>query len=96
MRTLSIGLGAAAATFVALFAVVGALYLVQLLGMLGLFLGVEALMVGGAIWLGRNRLRMPGIADVAIVGLLIAAVLLLLWAFQPTYTYPMGERLKQH
>lgn len=89
MRTLSLGLGAAAATFVVLFAVVGANYLVQLFGALSVFLGLEAMLVGTAIWLDRSRRQVPDWIAVSVI--VIAAVLLLLWA-QPTYMQP----LKQH
>lgn len=95
MRTLSLGLGAAAATFVVLFAMVGALYLVQLFGVLGLFWGVEALLVGTAIWLHQTRRQVPEWIAVSAIAI---AVLLLLVATLPTYHYPMGvpEPLKQH
>jgi hypothetical protein len=89
VRTLSLGLGAAAATFVALFAVVGAYYLVQFLGALGVFLGIEALVVGTAIWLRQTGRRVP--EWIVVVAIVIAAVFWFL-ATQPTYLTP----IKQH
>jgi hypothetical protein len=89
VRTLSVGLGAAAATFVALFAVVGANYLVQFLGALSVFLAVEALLVGTAVWLNLNRRRVP---EWIVVAAIVTAAVFLLLATQPTYLAP----IKQH
>jgi hypothetical protein len=85
---MSLGLGAAAATFVALFAVVGAKYLVQFFGALSVFLGVETLVVGTAIWLRQTGRRVP--EWIVVAAIVIAAVLLLL-ANQPTYMTPIKE-----
>ena len=86
MRTLALGAGAAAATFVALFAMSILFPRFQSFPAVTLFLGAEALLVGSAIWLGRNWWRMPErIAVSAIVSLLTVAAFLFLLMLQPIY-----------